>query len=125
MSGDVSGVDALLALAAQAKSGELVLDPEVAVECTAATQEAIERLLKVQNRMSGQAGLLPLGNFDCGHSLAQILSEVTQQHNDRLAEHIACLRAIHDMVGAQVAETLTTDEETGQSLARVNGQIAS
>ncbi|MFD4369907.1 hypothetical protein ACFWO3_21175, partial [Rhodococcus sp. NPDC058521] len=37
-----------------------------------------------------------------------------------LHEHITCVKAIHDMVGAQVAETLTTDDQTAQALARAN-----
>ncbi|MFD4369253.1 hypothetical protein [Rhodococcus sp. NPDC058521] len=75
--------------------------------------------------MSGQTNKLPLGNFDCGDDLAVILSDTTQQFIDRIDEHITCLKAIHDMVGAQVTETLTTDDETSQAIARINGQVAS
>lgn len=120
MSNNVSGMDTFMAFAAQAKAGELVLDPDVALDCANACTEAIESLKEVRNRMSQQTGLLPLGDFECGHQLAQILSDTTQQFVDRLDDHINCLRAIHDTVGAQVAATLTTDEETAQALARVN-----
>lgn len=120
MSNEVSGVDVLMSFAAQAKSGELVLDPDVAQDCANACTEAIESLKETRNRMSQHTGLLPLGDFECGHQLAAILSDTTKQFIDRLDEHITCLKAIHDMVGAQVAETLTTDEETAQALARVN-----
>ncbi|NLU84988.1 hypothetical protein [Rhodococcus sp. HNM0569] len=124
MTDAVSGVDNLLALAAQAKAGELVLDPEVAQDCAKASQDAIASLHEVRERMKLHTKLLPLGNFDCGHELAQILSDTTQQFIDRLAEHITCLEAIHDMVGAQVAATMTTDDQTSSALARVNGQVA-
>lgn len=124
MTDSVPGVDNLLALAGQAKAGEIVLDPEVAQDCAKAAQEAIASLQSVRRSMGRQTGLLPLGNFDCGHELAQILSDTTQQFLDRIDEHITCLKAIHDMVGAQVAATMTTDEQTSSALARVNGQVA-
>ncbi|MFD4366181.1 hypothetical protein [Rhodococcus sp. NPDC058521] len=120
MSDQVTGADGLMALAAQAKAGELVLDPEVAQDCANACTEAIASLQEVRFNMSQKTEALPLGNFECGHQLAEILSDTTKQFIARLDEHISCLRAIHDMVGAQVAETLTTDEETAQALARVN-----
>lgn len=120
MSAEVSGVDGLMALAAQAKTGDLVLDPDVAQDCANACTEAIASLQEVRWNMSQKTEALPLGNFDCGHQLAAILSDTTKQYIARLDEHITCLRAIHDMVGAQVAETLTTDEETAQALTRVN-----
>lgn len=120
MSGGTSGVDALMSLAGQAKAGALVLDPDVAQDCAKACTDAIASLDEVRRNMDQRRTLLPLGDFSCGHDLAVILSDTTQQFVDRLDEHITCLRAIHDMVGAQVAETLTTDEETAQALARVN-----
>lgn len=119
----VSRVDMLMAFAGQAKAGELVLDPDVALDCAKACTDAITSLEEVRYRMSFQTGLLPLGDFDCGHQLAEILSDTTQQFIDRLGDHITCLKAIHDMVGAQVTETLTTDEQTSQALARVTGRI--
>lgn len=120
MSDQVTGVDGLMALAAHAKAGELVLDPEVAQDCANACTEAIASLTESRNRMAQHTEALPLGNFDCGHELAEILSDTTKQFVARLDEHITCLRAIHDMVGAQVAESLTTDDETAQALARVD-----
>ncbi|MFD4369278.1 hypothetical protein [Rhodococcus sp. NPDC058521] len=120
MSNEVSGVDSLMSLAAQAKAGELVLDADVAVDCANACKEAIASLEESKSRMEGHTGLLPLGNFDCGDDLAVILSDTTKQYIARLDEHITCLRAIHDMVGAQVAESLTTDEETAAALSRMN-----
>lgn len=125
MSGETSGVDVLMALAGQAKSGELALDPSVAQDCATACTDAIASLTEVSERMRNQRERLPLGNFSCGDDLAVILSDTTQQFIDRIDEHITCLKAIHDMVGAQVTETLTTDDETAQALARVNGQVAS
>ncbi|NLE78404.1 MAG: hypothetical protein GX610_02305 [Rhodococcus sp.] len=123
MSGGLSMADQLMAFAGQAKAGELVLDPDVAKECADACAEAIESLRDTRRRMSNQTGLLPLGDFECGHQLAQILSDTTQQFVDRLDDHILCLTAIHDMVGAQIAESLTTDEQTAQAMARVSGQL--
>ncbi|EOM75730.1 hypothetical protein DW322_04605 [Rhodococcus rhodnii] len=120
MTGAVSGLDYLLALGAQAKAGELVLDPDIAVDCAKATAGAIASLQSVHDRMLSQVRLLPLGNFECGHQLAVMLSETTKEFVSRLEEHIACLEAIHDMVGAQVAELLTTDDETSQAVARIN-----
>ncbi|NLE80543.1 MAG: hypothetical protein GX610_13335 [Rhodococcus sp.] len=123
MSGEVSMVDQLMAFAGQAKTGELVLDPDVATDCADACTEAIESLRETRRRMTRQTGLLPLGNFECGHQLAQILSDTTIGFIARIDDHITCLTAIHDMVGAQIAETLTTDEQTAQAMARVNGQL--
>lgn len=125
MSSTASGVDVLMALAGRAKAGELVLDPDVAQDCVNACNEAIAALQENQHRMRSQTYKLPLGNFTCGHDLATILSETTQQFIDRLDEHITCLKAIHDMVGAQVATTLTTDEQTSQAMGRITGEIAS
>ena len=123
MSGDVSGVDNLMALAGLAKAGELVLDPDVARDCANACTDAIESLTESRDRMAQHTDRLPLGDFECGHQLAGILSDTTKQYIARLDEHITCLMAIHDMVGAQIAETLTTDEQTAQAMARVNGQL--
>lgn len=124
MGGTTSGVDVLMSLAGQAKADELVLDPDVAQDCAAACKDTIASLEEVRRNMHQRNDILPLGNFTCGDDLAGILSETTQQFIDRLDEHITCLKAIHDMVGAQVAESLTTDDETAQAMARVNGQIA-
>ncbi|EOM78259.1 hypothetical protein DW322_02200 [Rhodococcus rhodnii] len=124
MTDAVTGLDTLLVYVAQAKAGELVLDPTVASDCARAATEAIEKLQNVKRQMNQRWTFEGwLGNFGCAHELDAILSETTQQFIDRLDEHIACLRAIHDMVGAQVAETLTTDDETSQALARVTGTI--
>lgn len=125
MSDAVFGVDVLMAHAARAKAGELVLDPTVAQDCAKACTEAIASLRGVKDDMTQRAITPPLGDFTCGDDLSKILTEVTQQFVDRLDEHIVCLKAIHDTVGAQVADTLTTDEATGQALARVTGAIAS
>lgn len=121
MSEIITGVDVLLGYAALAKSGDLRLDPEVARDCATACIDAMNSLQEVRANMARQTKLLPLGDFDCGHDLATILSEVTQQYCDRLDEHILCLAAIHDMVGAQVTDTLTTDEQTSAALARIGG----
>ncbi|NLU82096.1 hypothetical protein [Rhodococcus sp. HNM0569] len=123
MTDEASGVDVLMSLAGEAKAGELVLDPDVAHDCAKAARDAIKSLQAVQSRMSQQTVRLPLGDFDCGHQLAGMLQETTQQFIDRLDEHITCLRAIHDMVGAQVTATVTTDDETSQAVARMNSRI--
>lgn len=125
MSDAVSGVDELMAYAARAKAGELVLDPSVAQDCARACTDAIASLEEVKFDMGQRGRTPPLGAFTCGDDLSKILTEVTQQFIDRLDEHIACLKAIHDTVGAQVTETLTTDEQTSQALGRVTGEIAS
>lgn len=121
----VSGVDVLMAHAARAKAGELVLDPSVAQDCAKACTEAIASLVEVKVGMIQRAITPPLGDFTCGDDLSKILTEVTQQFIDRIDDHILCLKAIHDTVGAQVAESLTTDEQTSQALGRVTGEIAS
>ncbi|CAM2756714.1 hypothetical protein [Skermania piniformis] len=113
------GVDGFLALAGLAKAGRLVLEPGVARECAAACADAIAELTRFRDRMSHLTEVLPLGNFACAHDLALILSETTQQYLLRIDEHITCLAAIHDLVGAQVVGTLTSDAATGAALARV------
>ena len=121
----VSGVDVLMAHAARAKAGELVLDPSVAQDCANACTEAISSLEEISQSMTLRAVTPPLGDFTCGDDLSKLLTEVTQQFINRIDDHILCLKAIHDTVGAQVAESLTTDEQTSQALARVTGEIAS
>ncbi|CAM2777886.1 hypothetical protein [Skermania piniformis] len=118
-----SGVDVLLSYAALAKAGDVLLDAEVAEDAARACAEAVEGLTERRQAMFRRKEMLPLGEFPCGTQLAQILADVAQQFVDRLDEHIVCLRAIHDMVGAQVADSLTTDQETSDAFARVTSQI--
>src|SRR6187455_107782 len=96
MSSGTSGVDVLLSFAAQAKAGELELDPTVAQDYATACNDAIAALEGVRLIMMQHTTALPLGEFGCGHDLANILSDVTKQFIARLDEHILCLSAIHD-----------------------------
>lgn len=106
-------------LAAEAKAGQLVLEPEVAKECAAACEDLIKGLAGVRGdiRMLGRE--IGLGDYESSKQLAQALVDVAYGKDgfrQRLDEHIDIVKLIHDTVGAQVAKTLATDDDTAQNL---------
>ena len=123
--GDKSQPDlgTLRALASEAKSGQLVLDPDIARECAAACETLMGELDAVRDSMKQLDRLLPLGDFNCGNDLSKKLREVAVGEggfSPRLDEHIEAVKQIHDMVGAQVSALLTSDS-TSAGAINANG----
>lgn len=106
-------------LASEAKSGRLVLDPEIAKECADACEVLISGIDDLRGSIQRLGSVVGLGDYECGKQLAAALVDIAfgkDGFDQRLSEHIEVVKLIHDTVGAQVAKMLSKDDETAQSL---------
>lgn len=115
-----ANLDGLRVLVKQAKAGELYLDPDVAKTCASACNDLLDLLGKVRDRMRSADHLIALGDFESGKTLSQTLKDMVsgaEGFQQRLDEHMTAVKLIHDLVGAQVAKLVTTDDDLRVSVA--------